>query len=70
MNFLNFPGRNVLRAGLVATLLAAGGCVVQDTPEKVAQIEETRDPFEPTNRYVFEVNRFLDEVSRQKKQEH
>ncbi|HEX2116631.1 MAG TPA: VacJ family lipoprotein, partial [Alphaproteobacteria bacterium] len=46
----------------MATLLVTGGCVVQDTPEKVAQVEETRDPFEPTNRYIFEVNRFLDEM--------
>ena len=42
-------------------LLWTSGCVVQDTPEKIAQIEETNDPFEPTNRYFFEVNRFLDE---------
>jgi phospholipid-binding lipoprotein MlaA len=62
MNFLNSSGRSAVRAALLATVLAAGGCVVQDTPEKVAQIEETRDPFEPTNRYIFEVNRFLDEM--------
>jgi phospholipid-binding lipoprotein MlaA len=37
------------------------GCVVLDTPEKIAQVEETNDPFEPANRYIFEVNRFLDE---------
>lgn len=62
MNFLNFVGRSALCAGALTGLLAIGGCVVQDTPEKVAQVEETRDPFEPTNRYIFEVNRFLDEM--------
>lgn len=62
MNRLNFAGRGVFCAGALAALMAMGGCVVQDTPEKVAQIEETRDPFEPTNRYIFEVNLFLDEM--------
>jgi phospholipid-binding lipoprotein MlaA len=62
MNFLNSSGRSAARAAVVAALLATTACVVQDTPEKVAQIEETRDPFEPTNRYVFEVNRFIDEM--------
>jgi phospholipid-binding lipoprotein MlaA len=46
----------------MAAAISLGACVVQDTPEKVAQVEETRDPFEPTNRYIFEVNRFLDEM--------
>lgn len=62
MNGLNFAGRVTMCAGAIAGLLAVSGCVVQDTPEKVAQVEETRDPFEPTNRYIFEVNRFLDEM--------
>jgi phospholipid-binding lipoprotein MlaA len=62
MNRLNYAGRGAFCAGAFAALLAMGGCVVQDTPEKVAQIEETRDPFEPTNRYIFEVNLFLDEM--------
>ena len=53
------------RGGVLALVFAAvlwtSGCVVQDSPEKIAQIEETNDPFEPTNRYFFELNRFMDE---------
>jgi phospholipid-binding lipoprotein MlaA len=62
MKFPSIAGRNVRLAGALAALFAVSGCVVQDTPDKVAQIEETGDPFEPTNRYLFEVNRFLDEM--------
>jgi phospholipid-binding lipoprotein MlaA len=55
----------VRRGGLLAVLFSAlilvSGCVVLDSPEKIAQVEETNDPFEPTNRYIFELNRFLDE---------
>lgn len=54
------------RAGLLVialtTLLWTSGCVVLNTPEKIAQVEETNDPFEPTNRFIFEINRFLDEM--------
>lgn len=42
-------------------MIWTSGCVVLDSPEKIAQVEETNDPFEPTNRYIFEVNIFLDE---------
>jgi phospholipid-binding lipoprotein MlaA len=62
MTLPNFAGRSLRFAGAVAAVLAVSACVVQDTPDKVAQIEETGDPFEPTNRYFFEVNRFLDEM--------
>jgi phospholipid-binding lipoprotein MlaA len=62
MKRLNYAGRGALSAAALTALMAVSGCVVQDTPEKVAQIEETRDPFEPTNRYLFEVNLFLDEM--------
>jgi phospholipid-binding lipoprotein MlaA len=62
MKRLNYAGRGAFCAGALTALLAMGGCVVQDTPEKVAQVEETRDPLEPTNRYIFEVNLFLDEM--------
>lgn len=52
------------RGGIMALVFAAmlwtTGCVIQDTPDKIAQVEETNDPLEPTNRYIFEVNRFLD----------
>lgn len=54
------------RSGLTVLALSAllwtSGCVIQNTPEKIAQVEETNDPFEPTNRYIFEINRFLDEM--------
>jgi phospholipid-binding lipoprotein MlaA len=62
MNRLNFAGRAALCAGAMSALVALGGCVIQDTPEKVAQVEETRDPLEPMNRYIFEVNLFIDEM--------
>jgi phospholipid-binding lipoprotein MlaA len=55
-------GRSVRFVGAMAVMLSLGACVIQDTPEKVAQVEETNDPFEPTNRYIFEVNRALDEL--------
>ncbi len=57
--------KTLRRSGLLALafsgLLLTSACVLPNTPEKKAQIEETNDPFEPTNRYLFEVNRFLDE---------
>jgi phospholipid-binding lipoprotein MlaA len=62
MKFPYLAGRNARLAFAAAAVLAATGCVIQDTPEKIAQVEETRDPLEPTNRYIFEVNRFLDEL--------
>jgi phospholipid-binding lipoprotein MlaA len=62
MKLPNFVGRSARLAGALAAMLSATACVVQNTPEKVAQVEETNDPFEPTNRYIFEVNRFLDEM--------
>ena len=56
---------SVRRGGLLAVLFSAlilvSGCVVLDSPDKIAQVEETNDPFEPANRYIFEVNRFLHE---------
>ena len=62
MKLPKIAGRSTRLAGALAAILAVSGCVVQDTPDKVAQIEETRDPFEPTNRYIFELNLFLDEM--------
>jgi phospholipid-binding lipoprotein MlaA len=55
----------IRRGGFVAValtgLLLTSGCVLPNTPDKIAQLEETNDPLEPTNRYFFELNRFLDE---------
>jgi len=53
--------RNGVLAILFSAMLLAPGCVVLDSPDKIAQVEETNDPFEPMNRYIFEVNIFLDE---------
>ncbi|MGQ0663330.1 MAG: MlaA family lipoprotein [Pseudomonadota bacterium] len=49
-------------AAVLTGMLSLPGCVILDSPEKIAQVEETNDPFEPANRYIFEVNRFLDEL--------
>ncbi len=57
----NLVRRGGLLAVLFSALILVSGCVVLDSPEKIAQVEETNDPFEPANRYIFEVNRFLDE---------
>lgn len=62
MTFCSFVGRSAYLAGALAGMLALSACVVQNTPEKIAQIEETDDPFEPLNRYIFEGNRFFDEL--------
>ncbi len=57
--------KTLYRGGFIALALSAllwtSGCVVMDTPEKVEQVQETNDPFEPMNRYFFDVNIFLDE---------
>ena len=43
------------------SLLVTSGCVSQNTPEKVEQVQQTNDPLEPMNRYFFDVNIFLQE---------
>jgi phospholipid-binding lipoprotein MlaA len=43
------------------SLLLTSGCVSQNTPEKVEQVQQTNDPLEPMNRYFFDVNIFLEE---------
>lgn len=63
MKFLEIIGRKACLAGALAAGLTVSACVVPNTPEKVAQLEETNDPLEPTNRYIFEVNRFIDEIA-------
>lgn len=49
-------------AAALAVALATGGCATQATtqPQASAQ-DDVNDPLEPLNRYVFEVNFFLDE---------
>ena len=33
---------------------------VPQDPQELAEYEQTNDPFEPTNRYIFAVNNFFD----------
>ncbi|MDR2901622.1 MAG: VacJ family lipoprotein [Lactobacillales bacterium] len=43
-------------------LLCTAGCVCRPTdPDELAIFEQNNDPFEPTNRAIWEVNMFLDE---------
>ncbi|MET1026885.1 MAG: VacJ family lipoprotein [Dongiaceae bacterium] len=52
-------------AGVVALTLVTSGCAAKPDPNDEAAVEaykEANDPFEPMNRYFFEVNQFLDEV--------
>ncbi len=52
--------------GLIAALLmvvasALGGCATPPSdPAARAEFEQNNDPLEPTNRYFFELNRFMD----------
>jgi phospholipid-binding lipoprotein MlaA len=42
-------------------LLAIGGCATPPTdPQALAAYQEANDPLEPTNRHIFEFNRYLD----------
>ncbi len=57
---------NHLRAFATAlaltTLTFTAGCVIPDTEDKREQLAETHDPFEPMNRYFFELDLFLQEM--------
>lgn len=49
-------------AAALAVALATGGCATQGTTARpAAAVDDVNDPLEPLNRYVFEVNFFLDE---------
>lgn len=57
---LGLTGVSMLTAGL---LLA--GCATEPDPSDQAAVQaynEANDPLEPTNRYFFEVNRFVEEI--------
>jgi phospholipid-binding lipoprotein MlaA len=62
MNQIRPSMRNLAAALAVGTLLSTSACATRDTPEQAAAVDETNDPLEPLNRYLFEVNFFLDEV--------
>ena len=52
-------GMGLAALGLVVTLVS--GCATPPSdPAARAEFEQLNDPLEPTNRYFFEVNRFLD----------
>lgn len=60
MNALNLTGRLL---GIFAVSLLIAACATPpDDPEARAEYEEVNDPFEPTNRVMFEFNRGLDTV--------
>jgi phospholipid-binding lipoprotein MlaA len=63
MTSLSSAWRTTTLAAALSASLAVSGCVIPDTPEKVAQLEETKDPLEPLNRYIFDVNTFIDEFA-------
>jgi phospholipid-binding lipoprotein MlaA len=51
--------KTLLRAALSASLLALAACATPppaDDPEAVAEFKELNDPFEPTNRVIFDFN--------------
>lgn len=50
------------RAAALGAALFSSGCVMLNTPEKIAQVQETRDPLEPFNRTMFEFNLWLDRL--------
>ncbi|MBL8839348.1 MAG: VacJ family lipoprotein [Alphaproteobacteria bacterium] len=47
---------------LVLAALSLVGCASQRTPEEIAHVQETNDPYEPFNRSVFAFNDALDVV--------
>ena len=52
-----------LRAAMVAVaLLGLGACASQNTPDEIARVQETNDPYEPLNRAIFSFNEGLDVV--------
>lgn len=47
---------------LVLAALSLVGCASQRTPEEIAHVQETNDPYEPLNRSIFAFNEGLDLV--------
>ncbi len=56
-----FSGKWRLAAAF-AVFLALGACATPQGGSQPANVDEVNDPIEPLNRYIFEVNFFLDEM--------
>jgi len=57
--------RMLVAASSVVAIMVMSGCATPPDPNDEAAFEaynEAKDPLEPMNRYLFEVNHFLDEV--------
>lgn len=54
--------RVVGRVLVAAAVLGLGACASQNTPDEVAHVQETNDPYEPLNRAIFAFNEGLDVV--------
>jgi phospholipid-binding lipoprotein MlaA len=54
--------RAVFTAAALSTLVFTTGCIIPNTEEKREQLAETHDPFEPMNRYFFDLNIALQEL--------
>ena len=54
--------RVVGRVLVVAAVLGLGACASQRTPDEIAHVQETNDPYEPLNRAIFAFNEGLDVV--------
>lgn len=59
---VKFDARKLLCIAAMVGALAATACAPTDTLEQREALAETRDPIEPFNRGVFEVNKALDKV--------
>jgi len=65
MQQVNPTFRTTLAAAVAGLCLLAAGCATKPDPADEAAVQaynEANDPYEPMNRYFFEVNNFLDEI--------
>lgn len=65
MQQVNPTFRTALITAVAGLCLLAAGCATKPDPADEAAVQaynEANDPYEPMNRYFFEVNNFLDEI--------
>lgn len=65
MQQVNPTFRTALMTAVAGLCLLAAGCATKPDPADEAAVQaynEANDPYEPMNRYFFEVNNFLDEI--------